>query len=1126
MFEQQQQNRELTPAPINNRRTHQESSIPNALRPDYNPYQNVPSHHPSSSPDDSYYDPPGMVSSTPDLTRREPRRTHLRIPSVNFENNPPSEAPNTYLLDTLTPSGNVASQDTRSESVTAYNPYVNSNSPQPPPMVFDNRLHNPYTAYDPNENSESDSDNDMPFIPFPDEGDIYETNDFFHDDEVTLGGNEAYAYQAPTLNSPLQMPSYNNQEHTDDYPFTDHQDPSFHSMPQYNQPGLDQPQPQIIPYHPPEQPPFMQLPQQHPIPMSEPPPQQPGPLITKSIELFRGNLVLDCPVSSYIIDKWEQLLKQRPQKNQPEMLNMRYSAVTCGPEDFADKFTLRQQLYKSPRSAEIFICITLYNETEDLLAKTLSGIASNIRQFVKKKHDDWSEASWKKISVCIVADGRKKLSKRTEFLMQGLGIYQKGLARNMVDNKQVQAHLYEYTTPVGVKFKKNNTVEFVCGKVPIQYILCIKENNKGKINSHRWFFQGFCKSLRPNICVLLDAGTIPGKRSIMNLWNTFKKDENVGGACGEIRAGLGKGMTKLFNPLVAAQNFEYKMSNILDKPMESVFGFITVLPGAFSAYRYEALINFKLEPGKKFDHTPLPPPYNDENLHDTFAIDARDLEKQNNSRMVIEKDELIKDSPLGQYFSGELKDESTGIFSANMFLAEDRILCFELVTKKNGKWLLRYVKSAHATTDVPEHLSELVMQRRRWLNGSFFAAIYSISHFYYLWRSDHSVLRTVILLVEFFYQTISILFSWFAIGNFFLVFRILTSSLADPNLDFAPGNILSIVFLWVYAATIVATFVLAFGNRPKGTERFYILVVCFFAILMAYLFFASIYISVKSITYTLCVTGGNITPSFIFSNPLFRDLVVSLMSTYALFLVSSFMFLEPWHIITSSIQYLLISPSYINVLNVYAFCNIHDISWGTKGDDTVQKDLGVARVNKDKQLVDFDMPINMQLIQQHYQDALLKLQIPINQEKEDLTEEDKRKIGEEKRKDWYALFRSTVVLAWVFTNVALVAVVLNTTGINAVENTGGTSQNEQRSIIATQYYQLVKRVFGSNPSPLLSKFISLFSRQDPGNCGSLGEGGSVRTEIYLTVILWSVAGLAAFRFLGATVYLILRILGK
>lgn len=42
-----------------------------------------------------------------------------------------------------------------------------------------------------------------------------------------------------------------------------------------------------------------------------------------------------------------------------------------------------------------------------------------------------------------------------------------------------------------------------------------------------------------------------------------------------------------------------------------------------------------------------------------------------------------------------------------MFLAEDRILCFELVAKAGDKWHLSYVKPAKGETDVPEGMPDL-----------------------------------------------------------------------------------------------------------------------------------------------------------------------------------------------------------------------------------------------------------------------------------------------------------------------------------------------------------------------------------------------------------------------------------
>ncbi len=48
---------------------------------------------------------------------------------------------------------------------------------------------------------------------------------------------------------------------------------------------------------------------------------------------------------------------------------------------------------------------------------------------------------------------------------------------------------------------------------------------------------------------------------------------------------------------------------------------------------------------------------------------------------------------------------------------------------------------------------------------------------------------------------------------------------------------------------------------------------------------------------------------------------------------------------TSLIQYLLVAPSFTNILNVYAFCNLHDVSWGTKGSD---KDDALPSVSSKK----------------------------------------------------------------------------------------------------------------------------------------------------------------------------------
>lgn len=375
----------------------------------------------------------------------------------------------------------------------------------------------------------------------------------------------------------------------------------------------------------------------------------------KEVQLINGELVLECKIPTI-------LYSFLPRRDEIEFTHMRYTAVTCDPDDFVDRgYKLRQNIGRTARETELFICITMYNENEINFTRTMHAVMKNISHFCSRsKSRTWGELGWQKIVVCVVSDGREKVHPRTMDALAAMGVYQHGIAKNYVNQKAVQAHVYEYTTQVSLdadlKFKGAEK-----GIVPCQMIFCLKEKNQKKLNSHRWFFNAFGKALNPNVCILLDVGTKPGSNSLYHLWKAFDTDSNVAGACGEIRAMKGKFGTNLLNPLVASQNFEYKMSNILDKPLESVFGYITVLPGALSAYRYHAL-------------------QNDETGH----------------------------GPLSQYFKGEtLHGQHADVFTANMYLAEDRILCWELVAKRGERWVLKYVNSCTGETDVPGRFESL-----------------------------------------------------------------------------------------------------------------------------------------------------------------------------------------------------------------------------------------------------------------------------------------------------------------------------------------------------------------------------------------------------------------------------------
>ncbi|BEJ10899.1 hypothetical protein CspHIS471_0103210 [Cutaneotrichosporon sp. HIS471] len=741
--------------------------------------------------------------------------------------------------------------------------------------------------------------------------------------------------------------------------------------------------------------------------------------VVKQIPLFNGNLVMDVPVPKGVVPASTGAVGAEP----GEMEKLRYSAATCDPDDFTRrKFHLRQYLYG--RRTELFIVMTMYNEDSILLLRTLNAVIKNIAHLCSRtRSKTWGTGSWRKVVVCIVADGRNKCDARVLKVLQLMGVYAEGVAKDTVAGKEVQAHIYEYTTQVIV----SETGEVGFGAVPVQVIFCLKESNKKKLNSHRWFFNAFGPQVKPNVCALLDVGTKPSGTSLYELYKCFEKHPNVGGACGEIYADSGKWGRYLLNPIVAGQNFEYKMSNILDKPFESVFGFISVLPGAFSAYRYAAVANHPDGTG-----------------------------------------------PLASYFHGEKMNEpgvEASIFDRNMFLAEDRILAFEIVTKKNAKWRLQYVKSAKAGTDVPSGVPEFISQRRRWLNGSIFASFYALYSFWRVWTSGHNIIRKFALMILTFYNFVNLLFNWLSISSYYLAFYfLLQSSVSSPTDPFGgAGDEIFQVFNKVYIAILFIVLICSLGNRPQGSRFMYTACIILFAVCQGILLYCAGFTVYQTVPHT---AEGWTNLSELFSNRTFLDLAMSLMATYGLYLISSLMYLEPWHMFTSFIQYLFLLPSYVNILLIYAFCNLHDVSWGTKGDNGSAKDLGQAKKVKNddgEEALEVALPTRQEDVEALWQQARAEIRIPPKEVKE-------KRDATTKRSDSDRNFRTNVVLLFLGSNMIIILL------FTSSAFTGWISQH-------------------------------------------FAETTSGAFNPYLTVIFYAVLFLSAMRFLGCTLYLIFRIFG-
>jgi chitin synthase len=245
---------------------------------------------------------------------------------------------------------------------------------------------------------------------------------------------------------------------------------------------------------------------------------------------------------------------------------------------------------------------------------------------------------------------------------------------------------------------------------------------------------------------------------------------------------------------------------------------------------------------------------------------------------------------------------------------------------------------------------------------------------------------------------------------------------------------------------------------------------------ISYLYFALVQLYVLVLSFYLVgsvFTGGmldfdtdNGVGAFIrsfFSSSGGGIVLIALASTYGIYIIASILYMDPWHILTSSWAYFLGMTTSINVLMVYAFCNWHDVSWGTKGSDTADK-LPSAKTQKDAT----NRKNFIEEVNKPQADIDSQFESTVKRALEPFKELENGLGSGYTANDSYKNFRTGLVCLWVFSNL-LLTLLITATGVDRL---------------------------------------------------CLTNTSTTRTQGFFQAILWITAGLSFFRFFGSMYFLV------
>ena len=334
--------------------------------------------------------------------------------------------------------------------------------------------------------------------------------------------------------------------------------------------------------------------------------------------------------------------------------------LELGGNNSAETFPLLAGSADTDRRLTNAFCVTVYNEPDSALRSTLHSVLVALRHAFFHVGADSARSI-----ICIVVDGRAQMHPTLKGWLKNVQLMSEAPQRYAGLDIHATSHLADTLIRAMDPALPKAAAECM---LKVEVMLCIKNENRGKLESHALFFREICTAVQPEYCYQIDAGTTVAEDSLSQMIRRMETSLDIGAISPRVMPAVPASSAGF---LQNWQFYDFALHKSVYWPIESLTGFLSVVPGQTCIFRWKAL--------------------------------------RDRGSNVREAD------PVHAYLRGL---HTARAVERVMYLAEDRIIGSEIVLTRDHHWTLDYMPEAAVTTDACTTYPELFRQRRRWINSA------------------------------------------------------------------------------------------------------------------------------------------------------------------------------------------------------------------------------------------------------------------------------------------------------------------------------------------------------------------------------------------------------------------------